>query len=456
MKIVINFFILHEFNGLYIIFIWVQRYDNFSYAICKFYQKLFFFSIFAPFIFIKFKFYTMNIWIVTSLYILAPILIISLFKKYRFLQKVGTVILAYAVGIILALFGRLPAAETSDYATLHTVQEWLMNIAVPLAIPLMLFNSDFKLWTKSLPKTMMALLGGIISVIVAVVSAFFIFRSQGIEHGANVAALMTGIYTGGTMNFAAIGKALNVDANIMTLTLTFEMLITFPLLIFIVSGGYKVFRKILPFSDEQATRRRQYKEFSDENIFENYGGMFAPKIFPKMMRGLLLSIGCLAIGAGISMLLGTLFHWEKKLNEMIIILTITTLAIALSFNKKVRELPRTFELGMFFILIFSVVVASQFDIYSLKTEGLNILFFILFVMLVSIGLHLLFSRFAKVSGDLFTVAHIGLLCSPPFIPPIVSAMKNRKVLISGIVIGLIGYAAGTYLGVLLSWFLGLF
>jgi hypothetical protein len=61
-----------------------------------------------------------------------------------------------------------------------------------------------------------------------------------------------------------------------------------------------------------------------------------------------------------------------------------------------------------------------------------------------------------VSGDLFTVAHVGLLCSPPFIPPIVSAMNNRKVLISGIVIGLIGYASGTYLAALLFWFLGLF
>jgi uncharacterized membrane protein len=212
----------------------------------------------------------------------------------------------------------------------------------------------------------------------------------------------------------------------------------------------------LPFADEQATRRRKHKKFSDENIFENYGGMFSPKVFPKMMLGLLLSIGCLAVGAGISMLLGTVFHWDKKLNEMVIILTITTLAIALSFNKKIRKLPRTFELGMFFILIFSIVVASQFDIYSLTTEGLHIAFFVLFVMLVSVVLHLLFSRLSKVSGDLFTVAHIGLLCSPPFIPPIVSAIGNRKVLISGIVIGLVGYAIGTYLGVLLAWFFGLF
>jgi uncharacterized membrane protein len=35
-------------------------------------------------------------------------------------------------------------------------------------------------------------------------------------------------------------------------------------------------------------------------------------------------------------------------------------------------------------------------------------------------------------------------------------MKNKKVLISGIVIGLVGYAVGTYLGVLLYTFFKLF
>jgi uncharacterized membrane protein len=33
-------------------------------------------------------------------------------------------------------------------------------------------------------------------------------------------------------------------------------------------------------------------------------------------------------------------------------------------------------------------------------------------------------------------------------------MKNKKVLISGIVVGLVGYAIGTYLGAFLAWILG--
>jgi len=76
-----------------------------------------------------------------------------------------------------------------------------------------------------------------------------------------------------------------------------------------------------------------------------------------------------------------------------------------------------------------------------------IIAFIAFIIIVATLLHLLFSRIFKIDGDLFTVAHVALLYSPPFVPPVAGAMGNKKVLISGIVTGLIGYAIGTYLGV---------
>ena len=380
-------------------------------------------------------------------YIVIPILIILIFNKYRWARSIGTVIMAYAVGIIAALIGFLPTGTEPGAEALESMQKTLMSVTVPLAIPLMLFNSDFKLWTKSLPKTMAVLLGGLVSIIVAVVSGYFIFRNAGIPQFDRVAAMMTGIYTGGTMNFSALGHMLQVDPSLITMTLTFEEIATLPFIVFIVAGGYKVFRKLLPAKEEaEATESEQQIETES---FENYKGMLLPKTFGRMMLGFLLSLGMLAIGAGLSLLI------THKINELIVILTITTLAIIASFSPKVRALPKTFELGMFFILIFSVVVASKFDIHHI-TGSLQILWFIVYVMLTSIVLHLIICKIFKVEGDLFTVGHISLLCSPPFVPPFVEALGNRKVLLSGIVIGLAGYAAGNYLGVLIAWLLGVF
>ena len=391
-----------------------------------------------------------KVYLILAVYLLFPILIVSAFHKWHFLQKIGTVILAYAVGVVMALTGVVAfEPDTAEAAAFTQMQNWLMNLSVPIAIPLMLFGCDFKLWTKSLPKTLFALLGGTVAVLVAVVSGFFVFRSAGIDDLANVSAMMTGIYTGGTMNFSALGTALHVDKTTMTLVLTFEMLVTFPLILFITAGGYKLFRKILPYPDEAVSVAVDAAHTETAGV-EDYRRMLDRHVFPKTLLGLLLSVAFLVVGAGLSLLI------TGTLNELVVILTITTLAIGASFFKKVRCLPKTFELGMIFILVFSIVVASQFDVYHLDMSALTLFYFVLYIMFVSVVVHLLFCRVGKVGGDLFTVAHVALLCSPPFVPPIVGAMGNKKVLISGIVIGLVGYAVGTYLGVAVAYLLQLF
>jgi len=385
----------------------------------------------------------MNVTSITLVYVLAPVIIILLYNRYDWVKKVGTVIMAYAVGIIMALCGLIPTGDAVGAEQMDSISKTLMNLMVPLAIPLMLFNSDFKLWTKSLPKTFVVLLGGLVAIVTSVIIGYFVFKNTGIPDLGNVAAMMTGIYTGGTMNFYALGAALHVDESIILIAYTFEMVVTFPLIMFFVAGGYKLFRKLLPYKDKTQSAEAEYVDVKDES-FEEYKGMFSKGVFGKMMLGLLLSVLILAIGAGLSLLI------TGRLNELVIILTITTLAIAASFVPWIRNLPKTFELGMFFILIFSVVVASKFDIYSIDSSALAVMGFIAFIMLAALVIHLIICRIFKVEGDLFVVGQVGLLCSPPFIPPVVGAMGNRKVLISGIVIGLVGYAVGTYLGFLLS------
>ena len=387
-----------------------------------------------------------KVYIILACYIIFPILIIEAFKRWTIVQKIGTVVLAYAVGIIASLCGVFHFADPTIGATFSKLQSTIMNVAVPLAIPLMLFNCDFKLWTKSLPKTTWALVTGLAAVLIASISGYFIFRNS-VPEIAKVTGMMAGIYTGGTMNFNALGAALNVDRSVMAIVLAFQMVITTPYIFFLLGGGYKIFRKLLPYKDITHKGRMDEDEVETNDV-ENYRGMFEKKNFIGMMKGLGLSICFLAVGAGLALLI------TGTLNELVVILTITTLSIIASFFKPVRELPKTFELGMFFILIFSVIVASMFDINSVNGGSLYIGGFVFWIIGISVGLHLLLCRIAKVSGDLFCVCQVGLLCSPPFVPPIAGAMKNKKVLISGIVVGLVGYAIGTYLGALLAWVLG--
>ena len=383
-------------------------------------------------------------YLVLAIYLLSPIVIMFCFEKWTTFRKLGTVVSAYIIGIVMALAGLVDfSADAEVAASFSKIQSTIMSIAVPLAIPLMLFNCDFKLWTKALPKTLFSLLGGIVGILTALVTGYFIFRNQGIPEFEKVVAIMTGIYTGGTMNFNALGASLGVTPTTMAIVLAFEMVLTTPYIFFIIGGGFKVFRKILPYADDMATKFRQADSEAMTNDIEDYKGLIQKKNWPGMIIAFLLSVLFLAIGAGLALLI------TGKLNELVVILTITTLSIIASFFKKIRELPHTFEMGMVLILLFSVIVASLFDIHSVNMGSIMIGAFVLYVIVVGALIHLLICRISKCSGDLFTVSQVALLCSPPFVPPVIGAMKNKKVLLSGLVIGLIGYAIGNYLGVII-------
>ena len=402
-----------------------------------------------------------------ALYIVVPLGIIAIFKRKRWMQHIGTIIAAYTAGLLMAVAGltHLPADSMEEW-TLTAWQNGLMNFSVAVAIPLLLFNCDFRLWTRALPKTMLTLFSGLAAVVISVLVSYAVAVNhmpatntapEDISQLGKICAMLTGMYTGGTMNFNALGASLGVNKSLMAMVLAFDMLLTVPFFFFFLSGGYKLIRKLLPYTDETTPAFRKQLRQTEAPVtdVENYHGMLSRENFPGMLIGLLLSIAFLGIGCAISYLLWRI-GWiapnpenpdQPVMNEMVIILTITTLAILASFSEKVRNLPKTFELGMFFILLFSVILASLFDWHSVENSTWLLGLLVMMVLVGSSLLHLLFCRLLHISGDLYTISLTALLCSPPFVPPLIGAMGNKKVLISGIVVGLIGYAVGTYLGI---------
>ena len=98
------------------------------------------------------------------------------------------------------------------------------------------------------------------------------------------------------MNFNALGASLGVDKTQMAIVLAFEMVLTTPYIFFIIGGGYKVFRKILPYQD--ITRKGRRDEEVETKDVENYRGMFAKENIGGMLTGLGLSFVILIFGAG--------------------------------------------------------------------------------------------------------------------------------------------------------------
>jgi uncharacterized membrane protein len=83
------------------------------------------------------------------------------------------------------------------------------------------------------------------------------------------------------------------------------------------------------------------------------------------------------------------------------------------------------------------------------TGALWIIGFLFFMEIVSLTLQLLSAKIFKIDADTAVIASVTYINSPPFVPMIAASMKNSRVLMPGLSIGIIGYAVGNYLGVLI-------
>jgi uncharacterized membrane protein len=109
---------------------------------------------------------------------------------------------------------------------------------------------------------------------------------------------------------------------------------------------------------------------------------------------------------------------------------------------------------MFLILIFSLVVSSMADlsiVFSIKY--LSLFLFVLYAYFGSMLLHLLLSVIFKVDTDNYLITTTALIFSPPFVPVVAGALKNKDVITTGLTVGLIGYVVGNYLAVPLAYLL---
>jgi uncharacterized membrane protein len=292
---------------------------------------------------------------------------------------------------------------------------------------------------------MVSLLIGVFSVILMVAVGYYIFADD-IPEAWKVSGMLVGIYTGGTPNLAAMKTALNVEHELYIMTHTYELVFGAIYLVFILSIGQKVFLKFLPpFKKAEVDPTILNGEVEDE--FGSYEGIGNRKVIWPLLGAFGLSVAIV----GISVLISKLF--PKDFETAAIILLITTISIGFSFIPRINQIKKTFQGGMYLILIFCLVVASMADVSQLANISFSLFWYVGLAMFGSHILHAVIAKFFKIDADTVIISGSALICSPPFVPVVAGALKNKEVILSGLIIGIAGYAIGNYLGVFMAYLL---
>lgn len=377
------------------------------------------------------------------IFCMTPAAVLYLCRRISFLGKIGPVMVLYAIGVLIGNIGLFPQQ-------LPLMQEIFSNAMVPLAIPLMLFGCSFK--RVGARSQIMALITGIIAVIIAVICGYLILGKH-IAEGAKVAGMLTGVYTGGTINLAALKTMLDVSDETYLMLNSYDILISFLYLTFLLSIGIRLFRKILPVdsrSFSEADKAAIQAEIDKEK--ENpYKGLFTRDGMIQMSKLTGITLLICAVAGGIALLL------PDGVFMTVFILILTSGGIACSFIKPIKNMKYSYDIGMYFIYIFCIVVASMADLSKIDfSGGLYLAAYLLIAVFGSLILQSIMAKIFRIDADTMVIASVSFINSPPFVPMMAAAMKNKDVLVPGLSIGIIGYAVGNYLGFLISQLMGLF
>ncbi len=382
----------------------------------------------------------MGVIILCIFFLAFPAAVIYASGRWPAVDKIGAGIICYGTGIALSVAGLVPEGS-------KPLQEAMMSVTVPLSIPLMLFSMDLRRWSRLAGKTVISLAGMITAVLAASTAAFYIFRDR-IPEAWKIAGMAVGVYTGGTPNLNAIGLALQAPGHLIVLANTSDMIVCIPWFFFILSFAQRTLGTFLvPFRASETVGDNAGSAYEEVSDINDYRGIFTAPVFIPLMKAIALALLIFAAGGGLYALA------PKEYNMAVLMISITTLGIVASFIPKVRAIEKTFQAGQYIILVFCLVVGSLADIHHLVTAAPSILLFMAFVVYGSWLLHLGVCKIFRIDVDTAIITSVAAIFSPPFVPVVASALRNREIILSGLTAGIIGYAAGNYLGISLAYFL---
>ena len=255
------------------------------------------------------------------------------------------------------------------------------------------------------------------------------------------------MYTGGTLNAAALQAIFRIESERFVLINSYDIIISFLYFVFLFSVGINMSRRLYGERDKvlSAKSRAEIEEQIVQAEQNPYRRLWSREGAQQLGRMLLYTLMIVAVSAGVALLMPD--GWFM----VVFILLLTTLGVACSFIKRVRALDLSYDVGMYLIYIFSITIASMADFSNLDLAGgINQLAFMTVAVFLSLMIHAVVCRLMRVDADSMMISSVAFINSPPFVPMASAAMQNKRALVTGLGAGIVGYAAGTHLGVLMA------
>ena len=380
----------------------------------------------------------------------AVALAIVLEERTKVFRALGSALVGILLGMLLSNTGIIPG-ESPAY-------DFLGGPAVSAGIILILLTVDIRSVAQAGPRMLAAfVIGGIGSAIGASAAAVLLADAIGPETW-KLAGQYTATYTGGGVNFAAVGAALDTSGELFAAGIAADVTMT---------AIWMATCLAVPVLFASLDRR-EARTIVEEGVAGTDGGGVSEhpgnpaRVEPEedgsasLHQMLYSSVGAVRLHDLAMMaliVLGTLWASDwlgSVLAPVPSVLFLTTIALIFAQLPSVRALTGAGVLGNYLVLIFLASNGAMSVLANIVVIGPPIVYF----ALATVGVHgiVIFGVGRLVGLDLKTlaVASQANVGGPASAMALAAARGYTDRLLPGVAVGLVGYAAGNYLGLFVA------
>ena len=391
-------------------------------------------------------------WMLLSIMCVSVALAIWLEQKYIWASKISGAIIALIVALVLSNLSIIPTNSV-------LYDDIIWGFAVPMGIPLLLLQCNMKKIWKETGRMMVIFLIGSVGTCVGAVVAWLLLHNH-IPELSGIAAMMTGSYIGGGVNFAALALEFDVSGEMIgATTVADNLLMALYFFALILFAGMKFFRKHYKHphidevaavgTDESQTQAAAYwkrKDISLKDIALNFAYCVVIVTLAKLIGSL---IGALIPTTNpILSILNTFF------GSQYVWITTLSMACATFGEKQVSKLNGSQEIGTYLIYLFLFVIGVPASIIKIITETPLLLVFTAMMVIINMLFCFVGGKLLKFDLEDIILASNANIGGPTTAAGMAISQGWSKLVAPVMLIGTFGYVIGTYAGVIIGSLLG--
>lgn len=372
-------------------------------------------------------------------------------RNVEVLSRVGASLLVIVLGALVSNLGLVPARSP--------VYGAITGPVTSLAIAWLLLSVHIGDLKVVGPRMLGAFALAAAGTVLGAATGTLLFADQFAENAWRLAGAFTGTYTGGSLNFVAVGRGLELPETLFAGATAADNLTTGLWL-----GACLVLPVWLrrfyptPVPGESEGGRAPGGEEEDrpagspgaggegDDGGERSADRLARSVHPFFRTAPVSVLSLAKLFALGFLLLVAAEGLGRLLPSVPTVLWLTTLALAVAHVPRFSRMDGAMQLGNFALHLFFAVIGIYSRIGQILTVGISVFFF----TLVVVGVHGLVvfggGRLLKMDVGTLSVASQAAVGGPSSALAVAVSRRWRALILPGVVVGLLGYAAGNYLG----------